>query len=163
MFFFSQLSQLTLICTGGSILLNTTDPFTAPLINPAFFSDSVGFDLTTMREAIKTAVRFLNAPVWKGYVVGNPDVQYPGTNISSNSGSENTSEATDLDKQLDAYIQNSTGTSAHAVGTAAMSLPDSGYGVVEPNLTVKGVRGLRVVDASVFVSNLCLFAFDVKV
>jgi len=126
----------------GSVLLNTTDPFTAPLINPELLSTD--FDIVTMREAVKTAVKFLNAPVWTGYVVGNPDVPYPGINTTSSDSDM------DIDEQLDAYIRNNTGTSAHAVGTAAMSLPDSGYGVVEPNFTVKGVRGLRVIDASIF-------------
>ena len=33
-----------------------------------------------------------------------------------------------------------------------MSSSDSGSGVVDPNLLVKGADGLRIVDASVFVS-----------
>jgi choline dehydrogenase-like flavoprotein len=40
----------------------------------------------------------------------------------------------------------------HPVGSAAMTAKNAGFGVVNPDLTVKGVKGLRVIDASVFVS-----------
>jgi choline dehydrogenase-like flavoprotein len=42
----------------------------------------------------------------------------------------------------------------HLVGSAAMSAPDADYGVVNPDLRVKGVTGLRIVDASVMVRRL---------
>lgn len=37
----------------------------------------------------------------------------------------------------------------HALGTAAMSPKNANYGVVDPDLRVKGAAGLRIVDASV--------------
>ena len=37
----------------------------------------------------------------------------------------------------------------HAVGTAAISQRDASWGVLDPDLRVKGTKGLRVVDASV--------------
>jgi choline dehydrogenase-like flavoprotein len=46
------------------------------------------------------------------------------------------------------YAQGSGGVVSHAVGAAAMG-PD-GAAVVDPRLRVRGVEGLRVVDASVF-------------
>ena len=36
----------------------------------------------------------------------------------------------------------------HAVGTAAISRCDAPWGVLDPDLRVKGTAGLRVVDAS---------------
>ena len=36
----------------------------------------------------------------------------------------------------------------HAVGTAAMSEYGASWGVLDPDLKVKGTTGLRVVDAS---------------
>jgi len=41
---------------------------------------------------------------------------------------------------------------AHAVGTASMSPKGASWGVVDPDLTVKKVQGLRIVDASVLAS-----------
>ena len=42
----------------------------------------------------------------------------------------------------------------HPVGTASMTARDAKWGVVDPDLKVKGVEGVRVVDASVFVRRL---------
>jgi choline dehydrogenase-like flavoprotein len=39
----------------------------------------------------------------------------------------------------------------HIVGTAGMSPRGAHYGVVDPDLRVKGIAGLRVIDASVLV------------
>ena len=38
----------------------------------------------------------------------------------------------------------------HAVGTAAISQRGDSWGVLDPDLRVKGTKGLRVVDASAF-------------
>ncbi|KAF8164484.1 aryl-alcohol oxidase [Mycena galopus ATCC 62051] len=50
---------------------------------------------------------------------------------------------------LDEIIRNSAGVGLHMVGSAAMSPRDAIWGVVNPDLLVKGVDGLRIVDASV--------------
>ena len=42
-------------------------------------------------------------------------------------------------------------TVSHCVGTSAMSPRGAGWGVVDPDLRVKGVWGLRIVDAGVLV------------
>jgi choline dehydrogenase-like flavoprotein len=41
----------------------------------------------------------------------------------------------------------------HPVGTAPMSPRNAKYAVVDPDLKVKGVQGLRIADASVMVSD----------
>jgi len=91
------------------------------------------FDLYAAREALKRAQRFLTAPVWRDYILA-PSV--------------------DLDaftpEELDQFIRNNTASTSHLVGSAGMSARGAGYGVVDPDLRVKGVKGLRVIDASVF-------------
>lgn len=90
-----------------------------------------------MRESVKSINRFLTQPALADYVVSRF-----GANFAS----------ADDDSSIDAYIRSLTTTIFHPVGTAAMSSWGSNNGVVNPDLTVKGADGLRIVDASVFVS-----------
>ncbi|KAF8159226.1 aryl-alcohol oxidase-like protein [Crassisporium funariophilum] len=112
----------------GSVTINSTNPFDPPLINPNFLTTD--FDIFAMREAIRSARRFIAAPVWSNYTISR------------------VSNAT-TDAELDVYIRSGASTIFHPVGTAGMSPKGAGYGVVDPDLRVKGVVGLRIVDASV--------------
>jgi len=87
----------------------------------------------TLRAAIRLAQKFVAAPAWNGYILR------PFGGLAN---------AT-TDEELEAYIRANTGTACHAVGTVAMSAENAAFGVVNPDLRVKGVRGLRVVDASI--------------
>lgn len=88
-----------------------------------------------MREAVRSVQRFVTAQAWTGYVL-SPTISL------------------ETDEEIDAFMRNTTTPLLHPVGTAAMTARSAGYGVVDPDLKVKGVSGLRVVDASVFVSSL---------
>lgn len=99
-----------------------------------------------MREAIKSARRFLEAPTWAGYVL-EPSAALKNATT---------------DELLDQYIKNSAFSTSHPVGTAAMSKKNAPYGVVDPDLLVKGVTGLRIVDASVMVSALIVLSTSSK-
>ncbi|KIK60265.1 hypothetical protein GYMLUDRAFT_244688 [Collybiopsis luxurians FD-317 M1] len=132
--FLSVSSILVSPASRGSVRLNTTTPslFNNPLIDPAFgISD---FDMHAMVEGVKAALSFVSAPSWNKYVL-SPAGEL--ANITT-------------DDEIAQYVRNNTGTSNHAVGSAAMSAKNAQYGVVDPDLTVKGVSGLRIVDASVF-------------
>ncbi|EEB95388.1 hypothetical protein MPER_05651 [Moniliophthora perniciosa FA553] len=85
----------------------------------------------TMREALRSSVRFMSSSAWNGFVISPP------TNATT-------------DDELDEFIRENASTIFHPVGTAAMSPRGASWGVVDPDLKVKGVDGLRVVDASVF-------------
>uniref|UniRef100_A0A8H7XUR8 pyranose dehydrogenase (acceptor) n=1 Tax=Psilocybe cubensis TaxID=181762 RepID=A0A8H7XUR8_PSICU len=114
----------------GSVTLNSTDPFGKPIIDLGFFTDE--FDIRAMIEAIKLSQVFYQAPVWKDYIISQVA---PAVNAT--------------DAELEQYIRSTSATTLHGVGTAAMSAPDADYGVVNPNLLVKGASGLRIVDASI--------------
>jgi choline dehydrogenase-like flavoprotein len=118
--------------TGGSIILNSSNALDPPIIDPGFLTSD--FDLFVAREAIKRAHKFVTAPVWKDYILA------PTVNMENFTTDE-----------LDQFIRNSAATINHPVGTASMSARDALYGVVDPDLLVKGTRGLSVIDASVLV------------
>ena len=52
------------------------------------------------------------------------------------------------DDEIDAYLRRSMELDHHPVGTCAMGINDEA--VVDPQLRVRGIEGLRVADASVF-------------
>ncbi|KAF8876867.1 aryl-alcohol-oxidase from pleurotus Eryingii [Infundibulicybe gibba] len=115
----------------GSIKINSSDPFAAPIIDPALLGSE--FDRITLREAMKSIKKFYTSAAWNGYV------------LAPTGGFENAID----DASIDKYNQENTQTIFHPVGSLSMSPKGSQKGVVDPDLTVKKVVGLRVVDASV--------------
>ncbi|KAI0040465.1 GMC oxidoreductase [Auriscalpium vulgare] len=116
----------------GSITLSSSNAFHAPLINPAFLSTEN--DIRIMREAIKAVKRIAAAPSFQDYIL---EPYGPLANLST-------------DASIDLYARGESVTIFHPVGTARMAAFDADAGVVNPDLTVKKTRGLRIVDASVF-------------
>ncbi|KAF7349783.1 GMC oxidoreductase [Mycena sanguinolenta] len=114
----------------GSITLQSNNPFDPPLIDPGLLVTD--FDLFTTRESIKKAYRFVEAPVWKDYIIA-PTIDL--LNMTTD--------------ELDEFIRNTGSSSGHIVSTAAMSAKDASYGVVNPDLLVKGASGLSIIDASI--------------
>ena len=53
------------------------------------------------------------------------------------------------DDGLDAYIRATAATAHHPLGTCKMGLDGDAMAVVDAELRVRGIEGLRVVDASV--------------
>ncbi|KAJ7832208.1 aryl-alcohol oxidase [Mycena leptocephala] len=122
--FFSISTDVVTPTSRGSIKLNSSDPLGPPLIDPGLLQSD--FDVLAMREAIKMARKFVTARA------GDPDLANATT-----------------DSALEEYIRNTAGTSSHLVGSAGMSARNAKYGVVDPDLLLKGAAGLRIVDASV--------------
>ncbi|KAM5536369.1 hypothetical protein V8D89_009967 [Ganoderma adspersum] len=135
--FLTLISNLYTPMARGSLTLNTTDPFTYPIINPGLLNDETGFDIYTMRQALKAGRRFLAADAWKDWIVA----EY-GDSVNATS-----------DADIDAYIRKNALVVNHVSGTVAMGKSGDtgrGAGALDPHLSVKGVKGLRVVDASAF-------------
>jgi len=129
--FFSIGTAVVTPTSRGSVTINTTDVFAPPLIDPGLLVEDV--DLHALREAVKMAQRFVTAPAWAGYILS------PANALAG---------ATD-DATLEAAIRAAASSSSHLVGTVSMSARGAVDGVVDPDLLVKGARGLRVIDASV--------------
>ncbi|KAJ8516161.1 hypothetical protein ONZ45_g6505 [Pleurotus djamor] len=128
--FFSIISNLVTPASRGFMTLASSNPWENPIIDPGFFTSPL--DLRIFREALKAVNRFVAAPVFDDYIIGPYDEAGATT-----------------DDAIDAYIRKYTTSVWHPVGTAAMSPADSTEGVVNPDLVVKGVSGLRIVDASI--------------
>jgi choline dehydrogenase len=115
----------------GRISLRSLSPLDAPLIEARYLSDAGGEDLRVMRTGMRLAQRIIDAPAFAPHV-GAP--MRPDRRIES-------------DGDLDAFIRESSETLYHPVGTCRMG--GDRLAVVDPMLRVRGVQGLRVVDASI--------------
>ncbi|KAK0450398.1 aryl-alcohol oxidase [Desarmillaria tabescens] len=115
----------------GSIELNTTDGFDQPLID--FGALATDFDIFALKEGIRSVQRFLSVRAWDGYVLGSLN------NITTSS----------TDAELEAFIRSNAAPDGHIVATASMSPKGATHGVVDPDLRVKGIVNLRVVDGSI--------------
>ncbi|KAK7020176.1 hypothetical protein VNI00_017855 [Paramarasmius palmivorus] len=126
--FISVLTSIVSPTSRGSLKLASSDPFQMPLIDYAFYSTE--FDIKAHVEAMEMAQQFFSLPQFKGLVQG------PFGSIVN---------AT-TDEAKANYIRENANTFGHPCSSASMG-PG---GVVDSTLKVKGVKGLRVVDASIF-------------
>jgi len=115
----------------GMVRLASADPAAAPLIDP---------HLLEHPDDIKPLIRALR--IARAAFATEPFAQYEGTEVAP--GADVTS-----DEALDAYIRETGYTVHHPVGTCRMGDPKDAATVVDPELRVKGIAGLRVADASV--------------
>jgi len=116
----------------GVISLRSADPIDKPIIDPRYLSDAGGLDRAAMLEGLRMCAKIADAPALAGLL--GP--------IARPIGASDTSEAV-LEKTL--YSQGQS--FFHSVGTCRMGTDRTS--VVTPELEVRGVRGLRVADASV--------------
>ena len=141
----------------GNITLSTSDPFTQPIINPALLTTD--FDVSTVIFALKSILRFLSAPNFASISpqpFGTFATALAQGGLGINPVIPHTPQG---DTALEAFARVAGRSISHPVGTAAMVAEGgeagTSQGVVDSHLKVLGVEGVRVVDASVFVS-LCL-------
>jgi choline dehydrogenase len=113
----------------GFVALKSTNPNDAPLIQPNSLSAEA--DLRTLRQAVKIARKVVAQPAFDTY---RGEELNPGAAVQS-------------DDEIDDFIRRTAITIYHPVGTAKMGQDD--MSVVDATLKVRGIEGLRVVDASV--------------
>ncbi|HEX4183373.1 MAG TPA: choline dehydrogenase [Caulobacteraceae bacterium] len=113
----------------GAIRLRSANPHDAPLIDPNYFTDP--YDRRTMVAGLRLARDIMAQPAFDPY----RDVEVaPGAGAKS-------------DEALEAYVRAHAESIYHPVGSCKMGT--DGLAVVDEQLRVHGVKGLRVVDASV--------------
>jgi choline dehydrogenase-like flavoprotein len=116
----------------GRIRLASADPQAAPLLDPNLLAEPA--DIQPLLHGLKLARRLLASDAFRRF---NAREVAPGPAINS-------------DAELIAYVRRASHTVHHPVGTCRMGVDAAA--VVDPELKVHGVTGLRVVDASIFPS-----------
>ena len=113
----------------GEVTLRSASPLDAPKVQLNLMSTPTEFEM--MRRGIREARRIYHTPP-QGDLTGAEAV--PGDDAQS-------------DEELDAWIRKACSSTQHPVGTCSMGL--GAEAVVDPELRVIGVQGLRVADASI--------------
>jgi choline dehydrogenase len=115
----------------GYVRLRSADPFDAPIIQPNYLAEE--FDRRVLLAGMKLARRLLKTKPLEPYY-DREDV--PGPNVQTD------------DELLDVARQRGT-TTFHPAGTCKMGPAGDHNAVVDDQLRVHGLEGLRVIDASV--------------
>lgn len=113
----------------GSLTLASADPMAAPLIDPNFLGERD--DVERLVRGFKVMRRILSQPALAGF----------GGRESAASAQAQT------DAEIEQFIRGHADTIYHPVGTCRMGPGE--MDVVDAQLRVKGIEGLRVADASI--------------
>jgi len=114
----------------GSIHITSADPAVPPRIDPNYLAEPD--DAEALVAGLKAARRLAETSALRPFIVR--EVR-PGPDVQS-------------DEALRDYLKESTATTWHPVGTCRMGLDE--MAVVDPQLRVHGIAGLRVIDSSIF-------------
>lgn len=113
----------------GQLTLRSADPSDAPAIDPSFLAEKA--DLDVLVEGVKIARRIFTSSAFDAY---RGDEHLPGPDVQS-------------DEQIREFIRAEVQSIYHPVGTCKMGKDP--MAVVDNELRVHGIDGLRVADASI--------------
>jgi len=115
----------------GSVTLASADPDAKPKITPNFLTSER--DRETLRDGLQILRRTMSQPAMAGHI---QQENAPGSAVQD-------------EEALDAFIRATSVTVHHPAGTCRMGAAQDTRRVVDKELRLVGVDGLRVVDASV--------------
>jgi choline dehydrogenase len=114
--------------TRGTVTLRSKAPSDSPEVKLELLSRE---DIAVLTAALRESRDILAADAFRPYVIAELE---PGPNVQT-------------DEQWEEFIRRASFRGYHAIGTCKMGVDDEA--VVDPELSVRGTEGLRVVDASV--------------
>jgi choline dehydrogenase len=117
--------------SAGTVRITSADPKALPAVQPNYLVDPR--DQEVIVAALKIARQLLHTSALKPYLV---EEVLPGPDVKT-------------DADWLAYARERGGTAYHMVGTCRMGVASDPMAVVDETLSVIGLEGLRVVDASV--------------
>jgi choline dehydrogenase len=112
----------------GTVRLASADPHDPPAIDPGYLSDPD--DLRVLIAGVRRALALASTQPLKPYT-GTYELDQDAT-----------------DEAITAWIRSHPVTMYHPVGTARMGASDDSNAVLDTDLRVRGISGLRVLDAS---------------
>ncbi|MFD7920443.1 GMC family oxidoreductase [Streptomyces sp. NPDC059740] len=118
----------------GRMWLRGADPTLKPALDFRYFTDPEGHDERTIVDGLRIAREVAAADPLRGWL--RREVA-PGPSVTS-------------DAELSEYGRRAAHTVYHPAGTCKMGAAGDPLAVLDPSLRVRGLEGVRVVDASVF-------------
>ena len=113
----------------GSVTLRSNDPAAAPIIDPNPFAEP--YDLARAVDGVKICREILSQSAFSRYVARE---HIPGSGVRS-------------EADYEAFAREAARSAYHPVGTCKMGVDERA--VVDPQLRVHGLDGLRICDSSV--------------
>lgn len=127
---FSAAATVVDVASRGSLRLRSGDPTWRPAIDPAYYAEPADWD--AMLAALRMLIDISRQPaIGRFLATANMPAHLDGL----------------TDDELGEHMRQQTQTLFHPVGTCAMGAGENA--VVDAELRVRGISGLRVVDASV--------------
>ena len=123
---------LYLAAGQGELRLVSADPHTPPSMDYRYLEED--WDRERLRESVRLCVSLLQHRAYEGII---EEITAP------------TSADLETDEALDRWLRRNISTSYHISGTCKMGPANDPMAVVDQQLRVRGVSGLRVADASI--------------
>jgi choline dehydrogenase-like flavoprotein len=118
----------------GRIYLTSADPSVKPALDFRYFTDPEGYDAATIVAGLKAAREVAKQAPFSNWLAKEVA---PGPKVQT-------------DEELSEYGRRVAHTVYHPAGTTKMGAKEDDLAVVDPELKVRGLKGLRVADAGVF-------------
>jgi len=115
----------------GSVTLRSANPLDPPLIDPNFCGDPEGYDWNISIHGFRWGRRILKSEAFRPFIKRE---HMPGADVQT-------------DEEVRRYIRAWSKTDYHPVGSCKMGSDE--MAVVDTQLRVHGLDGLRVIDASI--------------